>query len=97
MQTATITAQDQFIRDYLLVVENDYSAYRTIQEWISECEGNAYVLGCQLQESFEDSVDENTAGITDETARDLFRQLLLGWGIDTFTNIARHLIDRAGE
>ena len=97
METATITAREQFARDYLLVVENTRSAYETVTEWAVEAEGDAYVLAHQLEDDFESAVSELCEGIKDETLRLLIQQMLLNQGIDTWQHIARHLIERAGE
>lgn len=97
METATITAREQFARDYLLVVENDYTAYRTIQEWITDAEGDTYALASQLEDSFESAISELCEGIKDETLRLLIQQMLLNQGIDTWQDVARYLIERAGE
>lgn len=97
METATITAREQFARDYLLVVENDYTAYRTIQEWITDAEGDTYALASQLEDSFESAISELCEGIKDETLRLLIQQMLLNQGIDTWQDVARYLIETAGE
>lgn len=96
METATITAREQFARDYLLVVENDYTAYRTIQEWITDAEGDTYALASQLEDSFESAISELCEGIKDETLRLLIQQMLLNQGIDTYYGIAQYLM-RGGE
>ena len=97
METATITAREQFARDYLLVVENNYTSYRTIQEWITDADGDTYALASQLEDSFESAITELCEGIKDETLRLLIQQMLLNQGMDTWQDVARYLIERAGE
>lgn len=97
METATITAREQFARDYLLVVENTHSAYCEIQEWITDADGDTYALASQLEDSFESAITELCEGIKDETLRLLIQQMLLNQGIDTWGDIAQYLIERAGE
>lgn len=97
METATITAREQFARDYLLVVENTHRAYETVTEWAADAEGDAYALACQLEDDFESAITELCEGIKDKTLRLLIQQMLLNQGIDTWGDIAQYLIERAGE
>lgn len=87
METTTPTAREQFVRDYLMVVENDQSAYNTLTEWAEEFD-STYALAVHIQNEWEEAVIENTGDIQDETMRNLMRQMLIGYGIDPFYDIA---------
>jgi ribonucleotide reductase alpha subunit len=95
METATITAAEQFARDYLLIVENDQSTWNYIQEMKEEA-GNAYALAIFLQDEFEEGATELIDGAKlSEVAQMLFRQMLLQWGIEPWLIIARDLWERS--
>jgi len=96
METTITTAQDQFIEDYLLVVENDREAYEEIQETIAFCGKEKILVSNNLKNQFEDYV----AGLADaeaEAGREigslLLRQLLLNWGTGTWDKIAERLLE----
>ena len=90
MNNYETTANDQFVTDYLLVVENDASAYAHIQERKAEAEGDAYLLGFWLWEEFEDGVMEATEAMT-EIQQLLFRQMLIGYQ-EAFNRIGAHFM-----
>jgi len=90
METATPTAREQFVRDYLLVVENDASAWQTLREWAAE-ETNAYYLAERIRDEWETAIDDATASMNDSTLALLIRQMAYGWGIDPFLDIAKQV------
>ena len=95
METTTRTAAEQFAWDYLLIVENDQSAWNYIQEMKEEA-GNAYALAIFLQDEFEEGATELIDGAKlSEVAQMLFRQMLLQWGIEPWLIIARDLWERS--
>jgi len=88
METAT-KASDQFISDFLMVAENDYSTYQYARKMVAK----KGVLGAseKIQEDFENwisqlATDEEERG--NEVGSLLLRQLLIGWGADAFLQIA---------
>jgi hypothetical protein len=96
MQTTQKTAREQFVEDYLLVTDNDYTAYTNHKRIAREAGGNVPTMSDRVREMFEDSI----AGVVaqqrakgGEYASLLIAQLLQGWGSDVFDDIARHYID----
>lgn len=83
------TPQGQFVSDFLMVAENDYSTYSYAKKMVSK----KGVLGAskKIQEDFETWIDQLA---TDEKEKGnefgslLIRQLLIGWGDDTYYKIA---------
>jgi hypothetical protein len=95
METTTITAVDQFVRDYLFIVENDQSTWNYIQELKQEV-GHPYGLALRLQYEYEDIATELIDGSElTEVAQMMFRQMLLQWGIEPWLAIARDLWERS--
>jgi hypothetical protein len=90
MNNYETSANDQFVTDYLLVVENDASAYAHIQQRKAEAEGDAYLLGFWLWEEFEDGVMEATEAMP-EVQQLLFRQMLIGYQ-EAFNRIGAHFM-----
>lgn len=82
------TATDQFVSDYLLVVENTASAYAHIQELKANA-ADSYQLGFWLWEEFEEGVMEATEAMPEVTQL-LFRQMLIGYQ-RAFERIGSHL------
>jgi hypothetical protein len=99
MQTTTPTAREQFVEDYLLVVENDADAWTTLQDYADEAEQTAtkinltpvYLLAERLKNEWEDSVMEATYELQDGIMQLLIRQMLIGYGIDPFHDIAKRV------
>ena len=83
---------EQFARDWLLVVENDFDAYNSLRE-----EANAldvFELSEKLKEDWEqlveqvvETVEENISPI----ASLIVSQMLNGWGSYPFHLIAKHV------
>ena len=97
MQALQNTAQEQFINDYLLVTDNDYTAYQNHRQLARHFDGDVIGLSLKIQEMFEDSI----AGVVaqqrakgNEYASLLIAQLLQGWGSGVFDAIARHYLDQ---
>lgn len=84
------TPQGQFVSDFLMVAENDYSTYEYAKKMVSK----KGVLGAseKIQGDFENwisqlATDEKEKG--NEFGSLLLRQLLIGWGADAFYQIAK--------
>lgn len=97
METTTPTAREQFVRDYLLVVENDQSAWNTLLEWAREDRDNTHALASRIQDEWEGAIVELSFETKDETLGLLVRQMLTGYGIDPFYDIARYLVEQLAE
>ena len=89
MNTIYKQARDQFVSDFLLVVENDQARYNEYKELVRE-EGLVRA-GERIQNDFEGWID-SLATIElmskNEVGSLLLRQLLTGWGYDAFYAIA---------
>ena len=95
MTATQITAVDQFVRDYLFIVENDHDTWNYIQELKQEV-GHPYGLALRLQYEYEDVATDLIDGAElVEVARMMFRQMLLQWGIEPWLIIARDLWERS--
>ena len=90
------TARGQFVADYTLIVDNDYEAYREVMDKVGALAGSVPKLSEHLREGFESYISQvverereqgNTAGA------DLIGQMLIGFGADTFDDIARHYVE----
>ena len=90
MNDTQTQAQAQFIEDFLLVSENDYKTYLDLTATVKS-EG-VLKASEKIQERFENWITQladqeeekkNTYGAL------LLRQLLIGWGSDSFYKIAK--------
>jgi hypothetical protein len=89
METAT-KATEQFLRDFLLVSENDaeiYFEYRNLVKRVGTWEA-----GVKIREQFEAWII-NLAYQEEERGNEygalLLKQLLIGWGSDVFYEVAK--------
>ena len=78
-----------------MVTDNDFTAYTNHMRLARQCGGDVVGFGLKIQEMFEDSI----AGVVaqqrakgQEYASLLISQMLLGWGVTVFEDIARHYI-----
>jgi hypothetical protein len=89
------TARQQFIDDFLIVVENDFNAWSRITEMAETT--HLFQFAQDLSDNYDDLVQIAMGQITNEFARDLFRQILNGWGMDTWIAIAKHIQERVEQ
>lgn len=87
------TYQEQFIDDYLIVVENDSQAWNYLREQVKSYEVSE--LATVLEDEFSEMVSEMTSKEDNEVARDLVRQMLLNQGYDTWFKLAKEITERA--
>lgn len=92
--------RQQFVDDYIRVVENDYNAWQVHKIHARHANENVYALADKLRESFENAVDYRLGKI-DPAHNDYFvnimREMLLGWGISPYEDIAREILSRLSE
>jgi hypothetical protein len=96
MEPSENTLRQQFVEDYLLVTDNDFTAYTKHMQLARNAGGDVYGLGLKIQEMFNDSIAGAVAqqkAKGNAYASDLIGQMLLGWGVNVFEDIARHYID----
>lgn len=83
-------AQEQFIEDFLLVSENDYDTYLDLTSTVKS-EG-VLKASEKIQEQFENWISQ-IADQEEEKGNEygslLLKQLLIGWGSDSFYKIAK--------
>jgi hypothetical protein len=91
------TAREQFVSDYLLVIDNDREAYSEVMELVAEHEGNVPAISDQMREEFEEYISQ----VAEREREDgrivgslLISQLLIGFGSDVFDDIARHFVEQ---
>lgn len=94
MEPTENTARQQFVEDYLLVTDNDFTAYTNHKRIARESE-TVQEMSDRVRAMFEDSI----AGVVaqqrargNEYASLLIAQLLQGWGSGVFDDIARHYL-----
>jgi hypothetical protein len=83
-------AQEKFIEDFLLVSENDYDTYLDLTSTVKS-EG-VLKTSEKIQEQFENWISQ-IADQEEEKGNEygslLLKQLLIGWGSDSFYKIAK--------
>lgn len=91
-----LTASAQFAQDYLLVINNDQEGYLAARDLAQEYNKDKWLLGERLRDDFEtficdvaDTIEEKSS---EQLGANLIRQMLIGFGADTFTAIAGEII-----
>jgi hypothetical protein len=90
------TAREQFVYDYLLVVDNDQDGYREALEIAREAEGSVFRASDKYREQFEEAISQVVEREREEgntLIAFLISQLLIGLGSAPFDDIAKHYID----
>lgn len=94
------TARDQFVNDYTLVIDNDFTAWREAMDIVTNCSASVSAISDQLREQFEAyilEVADREEQLGNQIGALLIQQLLLNWGSDAFDDIARHYIGKDSE
>ncbi len=101
LQMPTMTAaKEQFVYDYTLVVDNDFTAWREVMDIVRGSNRDLVTVSEKLREEFEQyigEVSERESELGNEVGSMLIRQMLLGWGSASFDAIARHYIGKDEE
>jgi hypothetical protein len=87
------TTREQFVQDYLLVVENDQTVWNKHLEWAREAD-NTYALAVWIQDEWNEAIADLTSKIKPEVLGLLVSQMLLNQGIDPFIDIAKYVIEQ---
>ena len=93
-------AKDQFVNDYTLVIDNDFTAWREVMDIVRSKDRNLVVVSEELREQFEQYVSEvadREEQLGNQVGALLIQQLLLNWGAAAFDDIARHYIGKDEE
>lgn len=96
----TTAAKDQFVNDYTLVIDNDFTAWREVMDVVRSKDRNLVVVSEELREQFEQYVGEvadREEQLGNQVGALLIQQMLLNWGSDAFDAIARHYIGKDEE
>ena len=94
------TARDQFVNDYTLVIDNDFTAWSEVMDVVRSKDRNLVVVSEELREQFEAYISEvadREEQLGNQVGALLIQQLLLNWGSDAFDDIARHYIGKDSE
>jgi hypothetical protein len=92
-----LSASEQFAQDYQIVTDNNFTAYKSMQNLLSQ-QGSHNIswLSETLRERFENAIGEvieRERRRGNEYTADLISQLLIGYGSTAFDKIARAYID----
>ena len=93
-------ATDQFVHDYTLVIDNDFTAWREVMDIVRGSNRDLVTVSEKLREEFEQyigEVSERESELGNEVGSMLIRQMLFGWGSASFDAIARHYIGKDEE
>ena len=83
-------AREQFVEDFLLVSENDYDTYMDITSLVKRV--GVVRASEQIENQFERWINEladKEEGRGNNYGALLLKQLLIGWGSDSFYKIAK--------
>jgi hypothetical protein len=90
MNDTQTQAQAQFVEDFLLVSENDYDTYLDLTSTVKRV--GVLKTSEKIQEQFENWISQ-IADQEEEKGNEygslLLKQLLIGWGSDSFYKIAK--------
>lgn len=92
-------AADMFVRDWLLVVENDQDAWNQLIDTVKDCDYDPIRVSQQLHDEWHVLVDQISELVEDkisEIASLLIRQMLVT-GDYPFESIANYVIERVKE
>lgn len=93
-------AKEQFVSDYTLVIDNDFTAWREAMDIVTNYNASVPAISDQLREQFEAyivEVADREEQLGNQVGALLIQQLLLNWGSDAFDDIARHYIGKESE
>jgi hypothetical protein len=88
------TAREQFVDDYTMVMDNNFTHYRLAMQMVEENQNSISKISDTLREQYENAISqviERERKINEVTA-DLLAEILLGWGSAPFDDIAKHYI-----
>lgn len=89
------TARQQFINDFLIVVENDFNAWSRITQMAEST--HLFQFAQDLSDNYDDLIQVAISQVKDEFTSNLLREILNGWGMDTWIAIAKHIQERVEQ
>jgi hypothetical protein len=93
-------AGEVFVRDYLMVVENDQEAWDDLIQMTRVYKGSVASISDVIQYDYETMVTNVISQIEESqpaAAVNLLKQILLGWGASEFDAIAKYAIEADKE
>lgn len=93
-------AGEVFVRDYLMVVENDREAWDDLIQMTRVYKGSVASISDVIRYDYETMVTDVISKVEDElteSAVNLLKQLLFGWGASEFDAIAKYAIEADKE
>ena len=89
------TARQQFIDDFLIVVENDFNAWSRITQMAEST--HLFQFAQDLSDNYDDLIQVAISQVKDEFTSNLLLEILNGWGMDTWIAIAKHIQERVEQ
>lgn len=88
------TAREQFVNDYTMVMDNDFTHYRLAMQMVEENQKSISKVSDILREQYENAISQviDRERKNNETTANLLAELLLGWGSAPFDDIAKHYV-----
>lgn len=88
------TAREQFVFDYTMVMDNDFTHYRLAMQMVEENKKSISKVSDILREQYENAISQviDRERKNNETTANLLAELLLGWGSAPFDDIAKHYV-----
>ena len=93
-------AYEQFVDDYLLVVENDQDAWTDLMITARQYEHNKILLSEELRDQWDDFIEQVATLVETKyvgVAGLMLRQIAGGWGSAPFDLIAKRIIESDKE
>lgn len=93
------TSSQQFVDDYMIVIENDQDAWEYHKSVVNDSD-NVFAVADVLRDGFEEYVSQVLDKIDpshNAWQANVMRQMLLGWGMVPYENLAREVTARIEE
>ncbi len=93
-------AGEVFVRDYLMVVENDQEAWDDLIQMTRVFQGRVATVSDVIKYDYENMVTNVISQVEEtipQSAVNLLKQILLGWGASEFDAIAKYAIEADKE
>jgi hypothetical protein len=94
------SASEQFVTDYISVVENDQEAWDDLIQMTRVFQGNMVSISEVIKHDYETMVSTVIGAVREElpsAAVNLLAELLFGWGSKEFDTIAKYAIEADKE
>lgn len=95
-----MSRDQQFVDDYLIVIENDNHAWSHHHAIVTEQNYDVHGIADVLRDEFELNISKLLNKLDpshNDYTVNIIREMLFGWGVTPYENIARELIHRIKE